>query len=250
MKMSMQESFLKEAVPWPEPVAASTLLSLLLTGFVESGQDKMFTAELAEAITVGSYTVGPRFLEKSLSPAKLCGILRQYGVKAHSVRVGTRVSTGFASTDFREALQRYTPRDMINRRMKEINARGDLNRERSKLVLQLARLDEILKNRQLPCFCCGHAADSFWVHGQAVLSEPLCLFCARGLKAERPNVDEHMPPDLSTEQAVTEYAALLKEKGHESKYWPPSVEESEDPQKAALLLARLASGKRGKGDKE
>jgi hypothetical protein len=139
---------------------------------------------------------------------------------------------------------------MINRRVAEINARGELDRERDGLALQLARLDEILKNRQLPCFCCGHAADSFWVHGQAALSEPLCLFCARGLKAERPDVDEHMPPDLSTEQAVTEYAALLKEKGHESKYWPPSIEQSMDPQEGALLLARLASGKRRGRDEE
>ena len=194
----------------------------VLTVFVESGQDKFFTADLAEAISSGAYSVGPRFLEMPITPAKLCGIVHQYGVRAHSVRVGIRVSTGFASTDFRQALQRYTSRDVIDRRTKEIHARGDLGRERDGLALQLARLDEILRNRQLPCFICGRAADSFWVHGPSVLSEPLCLFCARGLKAERPDVDEHMPPDLSTEKAVADFAALLKEKGHESKYWPPN----------------------------
>ena len=84
----------------------------------------------------------PRFLEKPLSPAKLCGILRQYGVKTHNVRVGTQVSSGYASTDFREALQRYIPREMVDRRLEEINARGELDREQDKLLQQLARLDK------------------------------------------------------------------------------------------------------------
>jgi hypothetical protein len=226
-----------------------TLLDVL-TVFVESGQDKMFTAELAEAISSGLYTVGPRFSEKPLSPAKLCCILRQYGVKTHGVRVGTRVSKGFASTDFREALHRYTPRDLIDRRMEEIHARGELDRERGELVARLAERDQILRGRKLPCFVCGGEADSFWIYGVRALSEPLCLTCARGLKADRPDVDEHMPPDLSTEQAVTEYAALLKEQGHESKFWPPSVEQRMDPKKAALHLARFVSGEIGDEDKE
>ena len=118
-------------------------------------------------------------------------------------------------------MQRYTPRELIDRRMAEISASGELDRERAELVARLARLDQVLRDRKLPCFVCGHEADSFWVHGVSARSEPLCLYCARGLDAKRPEVDGHMPPDLSTDEDLERYSSLLQEKGHKSKYWPP-----------------------------
>jgi hypothetical protein len=97
-------------------------------------------------------------------------------------------------------------------------------------VARLARLDQVLRDRKLRCFVCGHEADSFWVYGVSAQSEPLCLYCASGLDDKRPDVDGHMPPDLSTDKDVERYASLLQEKGSQEQVLaPPALSKGEQP---------------------
>jgi putative DNA primase/helicase len=110
--------------------AGGGLLLDILSIFVESGREKMFSRELAATLRNGEGGMRSMALEGSaIDEYRISKILRPYGIKPSTIRVGREVNKGYTSSDFLEALKRYVPRAEIDARIEELRHRSNLRLE-------------------------------------------------------------------------------------------------------------------------
>jgi hypothetical protein len=112
--------------------AAAELLLDIFFIFLDTGCEKIFSRELAGLLRDGGGGMRSLALRGSaLDEFALAKILRPYGIKPATFRIGQEVNKGYARVDFHEALRRYVPRLEIEARMKDMDHRSQLCAEAS-----------------------------------------------------------------------------------------------------------------------
>jgi hypothetical protein len=110
--------------------AAAELLLDILSIFIESGQQRIFSRELADTLRNGSGGMRSLTLKDSaIDEYRISKILRPYGIKPATIRVGKEVNKGYIDVDFREALNRYVPIADLEARLEELSRRSRLRAE-------------------------------------------------------------------------------------------------------------------------
>lgn len=106
------------------------LLLDILSIFVEWGREKMFSRELVTILRDGKGGMTSTALEGSaIDEYRISKLLRAYGIKPSTIRVGREVNKGYIATEFREALKRYVPKADLDARLEEIRQRSNLFEE-------------------------------------------------------------------------------------------------------------------------
>jgi hypothetical protein len=110
--------------------AAAELLLDILSIFAETGRQKIFSRDLTRLLRHGGEGLRSLALKGSaFDEYALSKILRRYGIKPVTIRIGKEVNKGYAGVDFSEALKRYVPRPEIEARMQEMRHRWELRVE-------------------------------------------------------------------------------------------------------------------------
>jgi hypothetical protein len=108
---------------------AGLLLDLLEIMIGEEGS-KILSRVLVDRLSGGEgWVPSVHFGGERVSELEIARVLANYGVKPRTIRVGTTVGRGYIGTDFREALNRYVPKDAIQRRLQEMNEASSLRKE-------------------------------------------------------------------------------------------------------------------------
>jgi hypothetical protein len=100
----------------------------ILDIFTYTGLGKIFTRDLVPLLRDGglkSQVLSPG----NINEFQISKILRHYGIRPDSVRIGKEVKQGYLATDFRDALHRYVSESDIKTRIKRIRHRLDLQDE-------------------------------------------------------------------------------------------------------------------------
>ncbi len=107
--------------------AAAELLLDILSIFIDMGRQKIMSRDLARLLRDGSGGMRSMALKDSaIDEFQIAKILRPYGIKPSTIRVGKEVNKGYASADFREALTHYVPKADIEARVQELKHRSEL----------------------------------------------------------------------------------------------------------------------------
>ncbi len=110
--------------------AGVQLLLDILSIFIECGRDKVFSRVLANTLREGEGCLKSMAVNAAtLNEQQLAHLLRPYGIKPVSIRLGKQVNRGYAREDFVEAVKRYVPPDDAEARAKELQRRSDLRTE-------------------------------------------------------------------------------------------------------------------------
>ena len=89
-------------------------------------------------------------------PICVARVLRNYGIKPKTMRIGTKVGRGYDGIDFKTAVNRYVPKDAIDKRMAqmhevdamEVAAREEWEKEKAAQRAQKAEdYDQMLEGR-------------------------------------------------------------------------------------------------------
>jgi hypothetical protein len=126
------------------------LLLDILTIFVETGQDKMFSRSVVSCLRGdGEWIASAFFNGKVLNELVLAQTLRSYGIRPVHIRVGEEVNKGYRLDDFKNCLRRYVPLIDVDARMEEIKTNAVLRQEAvAEEVERLKKEEEAEKERQ------------------------------------------------------------------------------------------------------
>ncbi|MGD0814719.1 MAG: DUF3631 domain-containing protein [Verrucomicrobiota bacterium] len=106
------------------------LLLDILTIFVESGRDKMFSRSMAACLRGEGDWLASQFFEgNALDESLLAQTLRPYGIRPVAIRIGEEIKRGYRIDDFRDCLRRYVPRIDVEARIAEMKANTVLRQE-------------------------------------------------------------------------------------------------------------------------
>jgi hypothetical protein len=107
--------------------AAAELLLDIQSIFLLTGKKKMFTRALLEILREEDFAMKATALYYlALDECRLSEILRPYGVKSCTMRIGKDVSRGYAAEDFADALARYVPKADVKARFQEFERQYEL----------------------------------------------------------------------------------------------------------------------------
>jgi hypothetical protein len=110
--------------------AGVELLLDILSIFVESDRDKIFSRDLAATLRSESGEFKTLAIRaSSIDEFGLAKLLRPYGIKPVTLRIGQRINRGYGVADFREALRRYVPEAEIEARREDMKHRIQLHTE-------------------------------------------------------------------------------------------------------------------------
>src|SRR6185437_301388 len=86
--------------------------------------------DLAEALRKGmGGTKSAVFKNSKIDEQSMAKLLRSYGIRPTTMRIGTEVYKGYELTDFKEALNRYVPRSEADLVFDEESRRRELGVE-------------------------------------------------------------------------------------------------------------------------
>ena len=106
------------------------LLLDILSIFIQSGREKVFSWELAATLREGRGGMRSLALRDSVIEERgIARILRSYGIRPKTFRIGKEVNRGYDVDSLREALRRYVPSNEVDERFKELKHRSELQRE-------------------------------------------------------------------------------------------------------------------------
>lgn len=110
--------------------AGAQLLLDILSIFMISGQRKIFSRDLANILR-GDSEIAESFAVKNstIDEYKISKILRPYGIKPTTIRLGGEIKKGYVEADFRDALKRYVPRSDFTARFEELSRIAHLQTE-------------------------------------------------------------------------------------------------------------------------
>jgi hypothetical protein len=110
--------------------AAAQLLLDILSVFLETDREKIFSRDLADILRHGHDGLRSLALKDSaFDEYAISKLLRPYGIKPATIRIGKEVNKGYARVDFREALKHYVSGPEIEERKSEIRRRLALRAE-------------------------------------------------------------------------------------------------------------------------
>jgi hypothetical protein len=105
----------------------------VLSLFGERGIDKMFSRDIVALLREGS-TESPGLKYSAIDEYQISKILRPYGVKPVSIRMGREVRNGYHSADFRDAVTRYVSEADREAHLKKLERRWNLQAEAKKEI--------------------------------------------------------------------------------------------------------------------
>jgi len=109
------------------------LLLDILSIFMLTGQEKLFSRQVAATLRDGG--VGLRSLAlkySSMNEHRISQVLRPYGIRPCTIRIGKDVNKGYRKDDFRDALHRYVPSADREAWIAELGHKADLQLEANK----------------------------------------------------------------------------------------------------------------------
>jgi hypothetical protein len=105
----------------------------VLSVIAESGYDRMFSRDLVAGLRDGSAGLSSFALKGSaIDEYKIAKLLRPYGIKPSTFRMGTQVYRGYIAADFHQALERYVPQAEVEACAEELTRRIRLQEEAKK----------------------------------------------------------------------------------------------------------------------
>jgi Protein of unknown function (DUF3631) len=115
----------------------------ILDIFADTDREKIFTRDLVPLLRDGGLK-SQALKPGNVNEHQISKILRQYGVKPDSVRIGKEVKNGYLATDFQEAVRRYVSQADIDARMERMQHRWQLQSEaHAEAVKQQAFLEKV-----------------------------------------------------------------------------------------------------------
>ncbi len=112
--------------------SGAELILDILAVFVLSLREKIFSRDLAVALREGGCGLRSLALKYSaFNEYRISQILRPYGIKPSTIRIGKEVNKGYLASDFKEVLARYVPHDQIRAHVQELHHRSDLQTQAS-----------------------------------------------------------------------------------------------------------------------
>ncbi len=98
--------------------------------FMQCGREKVFSRELVATLREGRGGMRSLALRNSaIEEHGIARILRSYGIRPRTFRIGKEVNKGYEAASLREALTRYVPGNEVEERFKELELRSELHRE-------------------------------------------------------------------------------------------------------------------------
>jgi hypothetical protein len=108
--------------------SGTALLLDIFDVFCGTTEDKMFSSDLITRLRQGA-TASQTLKYSVINEYQISKILRRYGVKPTTIRIGKIVNRGYLAADFREALKRYVTREDAEARMNGAYRRAQLHKE-------------------------------------------------------------------------------------------------------------------------
>jgi putative DNA primase/helicase len=110
--------------------SGAELLLDILSIFIQSAREKILIRDLALTLREGRSGMKSFALKYStINEQRISQILRSYGIKTTTIRVGKEVARGYTVTQFKEAIKRYVPRNDFQARVEELRRRDQLQAE-------------------------------------------------------------------------------------------------------------------------
>ncbi|HZQ45756.1 MAG TPA: DUF3631 domain-containing protein [Verrucomicrobiae bacterium] len=98
--------------------------------FMQCGRERVFIWELAAMLREGHGGMKTLALKDSaIDERGIARILRSYGIRPKTLRIGKEVNKGYEAGDLREALTRYVPGKEVAEHLKELDLINALHRE-------------------------------------------------------------------------------------------------------------------------
>jgi hypothetical protein len=97
------------ARPSDEDSLQARLLADIRTVFTDEGSERLFTADLIDALAEIEESPWGDYYGKPISAQGISKLLRGYGIKPHLIRIGEEVKRGYVATAFTDAWNRYLP---------------------------------------------------------------------------------------------------------------------------------------------
>jgi hypothetical protein len=108
--------------------SGTALLLDILDVFFEYGGEKIFSHDLVAGLREGA-TASQTLKYSAINEFHISKMLRRYGVKPATIRIGKVVRNGYHAADFREALKRYVSREDAEARIEGAGRRAQLQEE-------------------------------------------------------------------------------------------------------------------------
>jgi hypothetical protein len=126
--------------------SGAELLSDIVAIFILSGREKLFSRILANTLRDGGCGMRSFALKyASINEYRISQILRPYGIKPSTIRIGKEVNKGYNVSQFHEAITRYVPEADAEAQAKELRRRIDLQAEANiEAKKEAALVDQIL----------------------------------------------------------------------------------------------------------
>jgi hypothetical protein len=129
--------------------SGSGLILDIIDIFVENGWEKIFTRDLVPILRDGGLK-SQALRPGNINEHHISKILRHYGIKPDSVRIGKEVKNGYLAGDFRNALHRYVSTGEIQARVERLRHRVDLNIEARKEEARQAAEQQAMLQKLVP----------------------------------------------------------------------------------------------------
>ena len=100
--------------------ATADLLLDMHSIFCLTGQKRMFSNRLVKLLCDEEDGLGLAAKYSALDECRLSDMLRPYGIKSATIRMGKKVGRGYFSEDFSDALARYVPTADVEARIQEV----------------------------------------------------------------------------------------------------------------------------------
>jgi Protein of unknown function (DUF3631) len=124
--------------------SGSGLIMDIIDIFVDTGREKIFTRDLIPLLRDGG--LKSQVLQPvNITEYQISKILRRYGIKPISVRIGKEVKNGYHAIDFREAVRRYVSYADREANLKAAHQRWQLQREAAEEAAKQQALFEKFK---------------------------------------------------------------------------------------------------------
>ncbi|HEX3626634.1 MAG TPA: DUF3631 domain-containing protein [Verrucomicrobiae bacterium] len=118
------------------------LLMDILSIFILTGQERFFSSQIAATLRDGAGFKSFALKYSAITEFQICKMLRPYGIRPRTIRMGGEVNKGYHRGDFRDALRRYVPNAEREAWIEEIGRRADLGLEAKKAAREEAERAE------------------------------------------------------------------------------------------------------------
>ena len=99
------------------------IISVFLLSFCEKMSSRDLVNKLRNGVA-GMKSFAVKYA--AINEFEIAKILRSYNIRPSCIRIGSQVCKGYAGADFREALERYIPRDELHARFDELRRQAKL----------------------------------------------------------------------------------------------------------------------------